>query len=75
MTDILFSVYNSIQIRYILRRDLAIGRHDYGMFRGALVYGFSLVTKALYPRLLSVQTVGIWQLQVGLWYFVKLKLS
>ena len=42
------------------------------MFSEALVYGYSLVTRALYPRLLSVQTVGIWQLQVGLSCFLSL---
>jgi WD40 repeat protein len=39
------------------------------MFSEALVYGYSLVTRALYLRLLSVQMVGIWQLQVGSWSF------
>src|SRR5271154_4310086 len=74
LADISLSVYNSIQIRYILQRDLAIGQHDYGMFSEALVYEYSLVTRVLYRHLLSVQTVGIWQLQVGS-YFIKHNLS
>ena len=45
------------------------------MFSEALVYGYSLVTRVPYPRLHSVRTVGIWRLQVGLWYFLTLKLS